>query len=388
MKITDLTQAQKLENATKTVFVGMSGGVDSSVSALIVKEQGYNVVGIFMKNWEQQDENGVCQASKEFTDVINVCEKIGIPYYCVEFIKEYKENVFSHFLNEYQAGHTPNPDILCNREIKFKVFYEKVRELGGDFLATGHYCQLDEHGQLIKGVDGDKDQTYFLYTVKKSVLENVLFPIGHMKKNQVRAIAQEFELATAHKKDSTGICFIGERNFKRFLSNYLPAQAGNFERLNGEIVGRHDGCVFYTPGQRKGLGLGGQGQAWFVMGKDIARNVVIVERGELHTALFCDELIANELEWIDPNFKLCAPMRLQAKVRYRQFDQDCVIYPLEDGHLKVCFDKPQRAIAACQSIVFYRGDICLGGAMIERAGASYYERTLELPATFTNNPCE
>ncbi len=378
-KIWNLAPEQKAANATKTVIVGMSGGVDSSVAALILKKQGYNVIGMFMKNWEEEDENGVCQASKEFADVVKVCEKIDIPYYSVEFIKEYRDNVFAHFLTEYEQGHTPNPDILCNREIKFKVFYEKARELGADILATGHYCQTDGSGRLLKALDGNKDQTYFLYAVKKSVLENVLFPLGGLQKNEVRAIAQEFGLATAAKKDSTGICFIGERNFKNFLSQYLPAKPGNFELLSGEVVGQHDGCAFYTPGQRKGLGLGGQGEPWFVIGKDVLRNVVIVERGERHPAMYCDELTATDIDWIDPNFVLKGDMRLKAKVRYRQADQECVVRVLEDGRLHVRFDIPQRAVTPRQSVVFYQGDVCLGGAMIEKAGESYWARGINLP---------
>lgn len=379
MKVWDLSPQQKAENAKKTVIIGMSGGVDSSVSALILKKQGYNVIGMFMKNWEEEDENGVCQASKEFADVVKVCEKIDIPYYSVEFVKEYRDNVFAHFLTEYEAGHTPNPDILCNREIKFKVFFEKARELGADLLATGHYCQTDGRGNLIKGADQGKDQTYFLYAVKKPVLEHVLFPIGELQKSEVRAIAHEFDLATASKKDSTGICFIGERNFKNFLSQYLPAKPGNFELLSGEVVGKHDGCAFYTPGQRKGLGLGGQGEPWFVIAKDVERNVVIVERGERHPAMYCDELTATDIDWVDPNFKIEGELRLKAKVRYRQPDQDCVVSMLSDGRLHVRFDIPQRAVTPRQSVVFYNGYTCLGGAMIESPGASYFARNEELP---------
>lgn len=378
-QIWDITTEQKALNGKLTVMVGMSGGVDSSVAALILKKQGYNVIGMFMKNWEEEDENGVCQASKEYADVIKVCEKIDIPYYSVEFVKEYRDNVFSHFLEEYKAGFTPNPDILCNREIKFKVFYEKARALGADLLATGHYCQSDGEGRLIKGVDAGKDQTYFLYAVRKEIIKNVLFPIGGLQKSEVRAIAHEYDLATAAKKDSTGICFIGERNFKNFLSQYLPAKSGNFELLSGEVVGTHDGCAFYTPGQRKGLGLGGQGEPWFVLGKDIKRNVVVVERGERHPAMYCDELTATEIHWIDSNFKLEGEVRLKAKVRYRQSDQDCVVHVLPDGRLLVRFDIPQRAVTQRQSIVFYKDNECLGGAMIELAGESYFKRGVELP---------
>jgi len=263
----------------KTIIVGMSGGVDSSVTAALLKEQGHNVIGMFMKNWEEEDENGVCQASKEFADVVKVCEKLNIPYYSVEFVKEYRENVFQNFLEEYEAGHTPNPDILCNREIKFKVFFDKAMELGADYLATGHYCQhlfIDGKHRLVKGRDSRKDQTYFLYTMREKVLEKVLFPIGHLEKSEVREIAKKYDLVTQDKKDSTGICFIGERNFKHFLSQYIQLRPGNFENLAGEIVGTHDGSVYYTIGQRKGLGLGGQGETCFVVDKYTDRNVVIV----------------------------------------------------------------------------------------------------------------
>ena len=378
-KVWDLPQEQIAKNAEKTVIVGMSGGVDSSVSALILKKQGYKVIGMFMKNWEEEDENGVCQASKEYADVIKVCEKIDIPYYSVEFVKEYRDNVFAHFLKEYEEGHTPNPDILCNREIKFKVFYDKARELGADYLATGHYCQTDGQGRLIKGADQGKDQTYFLYAVKKNVLKNVLFPIGEMQKSEVRAIAQEYDLATATKKDSTGICFIGERNFKNFLSQYLPAKPGEFKLLSGEVVGKHDGCAFYTPGQRKGLGLGGQGEPWFVVAKDVAKNIVYVERGERHPAMYCDELTATDIDWIDHEFKVEGELILKAKVRYRQADQDCVLKQLDDGRLHVRFNIPQRAVTQRQSVVFYQDDICLGGAMIENAGENYFQRNEQLP---------
>ncbi len=377
------------ENTTKTVIVGMSGGVDSSVTAAVLKEQGYNVIGMFMKNWEEEDENGVCQASKEFADVIKVCEKLDIPYYSVEFVKEYRDHVFQNFLEEYEAGFTPNPDILCNREIKFKVFYEKAMELGADYLATGHYCQhinIDGKSRLVKGVDQRKDQTYFLYTMKEEVLEKVLFPIGHLEKSVVREIAQKYDLATKNKKDSTGICFIGERNFKNFLSQYLQLKAGDFETLDGQVVGRHDGSAYYTIGQRKGLGLGGQGEPWFVVDKDTERNVVIVERGEMHPALFCDELWAEELSFVDPKFlkEASFPMKVGAKVRYRQPDQEAVIESYENGLLHVTFKEPQRAVTLRQSIVFYSDQagerVCLGGGMIGKRGQTYYEGNKALPS--------
>ena len=361
-----------------TVIVGMSGGVDSSVCAAILKEEGYKVIGLFMKNWEELDQNGVCQSSKEYADVIRVCEKLNIPYYSIDFIKEYKEQVFNQFIEEYKLGYTPNPDVLCNREIKFKVFFEKAIELGADFLATGHYCQTrpDQSGQslLIKGSDPLKDQSYFLYTIKSDVLKKVLFPIGHLPKTEVRKIAKQYDLATKNKKDSTGICFIGERNFKNFLSQYVVFKDGNFETLDGTVVGRHTGATYYTIGQRKGLGLGGQGEAWFVVGKDIKRNVVLVERGIAHPAMYADSLVATDLSFTKGGFNPKLPYKCKAKIRYRQKDQECTITAITDGKIYVDFDRPQRAITPRQSIVFYDEDVCLGGAMIEYSGPTYYER--------------
>ncbi|MCP4912936.1 MAG: tRNA 2-thiouridine(34) synthase MnmA [Oligoflexia bacterium] len=372
------------EIAGKTVVIGMSGGVDSSVCAALLKEAGCNVIGLFMKNWEEFDENGVCNASKEYQDVIKVCEKLDIPYYSVEFVEEYRENVFKHFVEEYKAGFTPNPDILCNREIKFKVFFDKAMELGADFLATGHYCQnIIQQGKnrLVKGNDPGKDQTYFLYTIKDSILEKVLFPIGHLQKSEVREIATKYDLATKNKKDSTGICFIGERNFKNFLSNYIDFKDGNFENLAGEVVGRHTGSAYYTIGQRKGLGLGGQGEPWFVVDKDIERNVVIVERGENHPALFADELWANELEWVEKDFSRSLPLKCRAKIRYRQQDQACTIQSIENGVAHVAFDDSQKSITIRQSIVFYLEEegqnICLGGGMIQKRGLTHFEQSKE-----------
>lgn len=370
------------EIAGKTVVIGMSGGVDSSVCAALLKEAGCNVIGLFMKNWEEFDENGVCNASKEYQDVIKVCEKLDIPYYSVEFVEEYRENVFKHFVEEYKAGFTPNPDILCNREIKFKVFFDKAMELGADFLATGHYCQniiQEGKNRLVKGNDPGKDQTYFLYTIKDSILEKVLFPIGHLQKSEVREIATKYDLATKNKKDSTGICFIGERNFKNFLSNYIDFKDGDFENLAGEVVGRHTGSAYYTIGQRKGLGLGGQGEPWFVVDKDIDRNVVIVERGENHPALFADELWANELEWVEKDFSRQLPLKCRAKIRYRQQDQACTIQSIVDGIAHVTFDEPQKSVTIRQSIVFYLEEegqnICLGGGMIHKRGLTHHEQS-------------
>lgn len=373
----------KIDPTQITVVVGMSGGVDSSVAALLLKQQGYRVIGLFMKNWEELDENGVCTSAKEYEDVVAVCEKLEIPHYSVNFVKEYRENVFAHFLDEFKKGQTPNPDILCNREIKFKVLLQRAKELGADFLATGHYCRIGKSSEglprLLKGIDPGKDQSYFLYAIEGQALQNVLFPIGHLHKSELRAIAREHHLSTSHKKDSTGICFIGERNFKQFLGQYIHYKQGNFETLEGKVVGTHDGAAFYTIGQRKGLKIGGAGDAWFVVGKDLIRNVVFLAQGTLHPALYCDGLTATDLTWIagePPQL----PFKGHAKVRYRQPDQACTIEKIEDGRAFVTFTIPQRAVTPRQSVVFYDGEICLGGGMIETATPSYYEMQRPLPS--------
>ena len=364
----------------KTIVVGMSGGVDSSVCAALLKEQGHDVIGLFMKNWEEFDEYGVCQASKEYRDVEKVCHKLNIPCYSVEFIDEYRKQVFEKFVDDYKKGLTPNPDVLCNREIKFDVFYHRAMEMGADFLATGHYCRIS-HGQagkptLFKGVDSNKDQSYFLHSVEGEVFKNVSFPLGEMTKSQVRNLAKKYNLPTCEKKDSTGICFIGERNFKNFLSQFISFHPGEFQNLEGEVVGEHSGASFYTLGQRKGLGLGGAGSPWYVVKKDNSQNIVYVERGEKHPALFCDDLEAFDVSWIQkmPSF----PLKCQAKVRYRQKDQTCWV-EIQDEVLKVTFERPQRAIAPGQSIVFYNGQECLGGAVIKKTGKSYFEKSKPLP---------
>lgn len=357
---------EKPKNET-LVVVGMSGGVDSSVAAALLKEEGYKVIGMFMKNWEEFDEHGVCNASKEYADVISVCEKLDIPYYSVDFIKEYRDQVFSHFVAEYDKGYTPNPDILCNREIKFKVFFEKARALGADYLATGHYCQrelINGEWCLTKGADFGKDQSYFLYTNKKEILEHVLFPIGHLQKKEVRAIATKYDLSTKNKKDSTGICFIGERNFKNFLGNYIKFKEGEFQTLDGTKVGIHTGAHYYTMGQRKGLGLGGQGEPWFVVGKNMEKNIVFVERGEHHPALYSSSLTATDLSFVKGFWDKPLPYKCKSKIRYRQEDQDCIVEKIEGDKIWVTFPEAQRGVTPRQSIVFYDGSICLGGAMI------------------------
>jgi len=362
------------ENQKKTVVVGMSGGVDSSVSALLLKKQGYNVIGLFMKNWEEKTSEGTCSATKDFEDVVKVCETLQIPYYSVNFIQEYRDFVFTHFVDELKKGFTPNPDILCNREIKFHLFFKKAMQIGADFLATGHYAQVEKNtSHLLKGVDPGKDQTYFLYTLKKPILEKVLFPIGHLPKKEVRALASKHSLATAEKKDSTGICFIGKRDFKEFISRYIPYQKGLFLTLDGKKVGEHEGMAYYTIGQRKGLGIGGPGDAWFVVDKDPDRNIVYLAQGEAHPSLYSSTLTATDISWIDeaPSF----PLSCRAKIRYRQPEQECVVEEREEGLLHVRFKNPQRAITPRQSIVFYQDERCLGGAMIQKRGTSLYEES-------------
>lgn len=370
-----LSEEQYLENGTKTVIVGMSGGVDSSVVSLIIKLQGYKVMGLFMKNWDETNPDGSCNADQDYQDVIKVCEKLDIQYYSVNFVKEYWDGVFQEFLNDYKQGYTPNPDVLCNREIKFKVFYQRARLLGADFLATGHYCQLNEN-RLSKAIDQNKDQTYFLYAVNKEVFKNVLFPIGHLPKPKVRELAQRFDLATKAKKDSTGICFIGERNFKSFLSQYIEGQKGSFVDTSGKVLGQHDGVCFYTLGQRKGMGIGGAGEAWFVVAKNHQKNEVILAQGEDHPALYADGLTAVELNWLTnlPGDQF----KCMAKVRYRQPEQPCTV-SIEEGKAKVIFDSPQRAMTPRQSVVFYLGDLCLGGGIIAEVAPSYFYLGKDLP---------
>ncbi|MFV0340734.1 MAG: tRNA 2-thiouridine(34) synthase MnmA [Parachlamydiaceae bacterium] len=346
------------------VIVGMSGGVDSSVSAWLLKQAGHEVIGLFMKNWE---EDGICPAAADFEDVSLVCKEIGIPYYTVNFAKEYQEQVFSDFLSESLSGRTPNPDILCNREIKFKVFYDKAMELGSDYLATGHYAQVgkeDGKASLLRGNDAGKDQSYFLYAVRSEVLERVMFPIGHLPKSEVRRLALEAGLATAKKKDSTGICFVGKRDFRTFLSEHLKAVPGPFITPEGKVVGEHIGLPYYTIGQRKGLGLGGPGDAWFVAQKNLVANTVTVVQGEEHPLLYSDGLITLQPHWISGTPPSAFPYRCTAKVRYRQPDFPCEVHLLPDGGLNVQFDSPQRAVTPGQSIVFYQGPLCLGGAII------------------------
>ena len=364
----------------KKVILGMSGGVDSSVAAVLLKEQGYDVLGLFMKNWDETDENGECTATKDYEDVQKVSARLGIPCYSIEFIEEYRNHVFAEFLRQYEAGHTPNPDVLCNREIKFDLFLKKAIEFGCDYLATGHYAQVrsrvnvaknGSHQELLRGNDPNKDQTYFLTAVKGEVFDRVLFPIGHLPKPEVREIAKKHDLATSTKKDSTGICFIGERKFKTFLNQYVHAKKGIIRELDGGVVGNHDGIAFYTLGQRKGLGLGGEGEPWFVVGKDRDQNELIVVRGTDHAALYSHDLIATDLNWFAGEAP-GTPFTCTAKTRYRQTDQECSVKLLEHGKVRVDFKIPQRAMTPGQYVVFYQNEVCLGGGVIETVGPNLH----------------
>ncbi|CAM5789691.1 MULTISPECIES: tRNA 2-thiouridine(34) synthase MnmA [Brevibacillus] len=354
------------------VVVGMSGGVDSSVTAYLLKQQGYDVIGIFMKNWDDTDEFGHCTAEEDFQDVRRVCDQIGIPYYTVNFEKEYMEKVFQYFLDEYRRGRTPNPDVMCNREIKFGELLTKVMDLGADYIATGHYAQVkfqDGEYKLIRGKDTNKDQTYFLNALNQKQLSKTMFPIGHMSKPEVREIAVKAGLATAKKKDSTGICFIGERNFREFLQNYLPAKPGNIESVDGDVVGRHDGLMYYTLGQRQGLGIGGghgkTGEPWFVVDKDLERNVLIVAEGADHPRMFSTSLVSTDVNWISDR-KPISTFTCTAKFRYRQPDQQVTVHIRDDHTVEVVFDKPQKAVTPGQAVVFYNGEECLGGGTIDK----------------------
>lgn len=367
-----LTAEQLAENAKKKVICGMSGGVDSSVSAFILQQQGYQVEGLFMKNWEEDDDTDYCTAAADLADAQAVCDKLGIKLHKINFAAEYWDNVFEHFLAEYKAGRTPNPDILCNKEIKFKAFLEYAAEdLGADFIATGHYVRrppLDQQPKLLRGLDGNKDQSYFLYTLSEQQVAQSLFPVGDIEKPIVRAIAEDLGLATAKKKDSTGICFIGERKFKDFLARYLPAQAGDIKTVDGQVIGRHDGLMYHTLGQRKGLGIGGvkgaNENAWYVVEKDLVNNVLIVAQGQDNSALLSSGLIASQLHWVDRQ-PIREKLRCTVKTRYRQADILCEIQPLDDETIRVVFNEPQIAVTPGQSAVFYQGEVCLGGGIIE-----------------------
>ena len=348
------------------VVVGMSGGVDSAVSALLLKRQGYDVIGICMNNWEEEDEEGVCTNESDWRDVRDVCNQLDIPYYAVNFAREYRERVFSLFLSEYRAGRTPNPDVLCNREIKFKAFLDLAMQLEADKMATGHFVRTDEAGRLLRGADANKDQSYFLYMLHREQLKKALFPVGGMTKSQVRQIARDAGLPVSQKKDSTGVCFIGERNFKAFLKNFLPAQPGDMVTPEGEIVGRHDGLMYYTLGQRRGLGIGGRGdgRSFFVVDKDLKNNRLIVVQGEDHPLLYSKGCLASQATFVSDPLPEDAPCRLTAKFRYRQQDQPVTVTRHGD-QLHFVFDAPQRAVTPGQSAVLYDGESCLGGGIID-----------------------
>ena len=363
------TPAQQNRSDNKIV-IGMSGGVDSSVAALTLKKAGYEVIGIFMQNWEIDREDPFCTAEQDLSDAQAVCDQIDIPLQTVNFSKEYWNRVFHYCLNEFSAGRTPNPDIWCNREIKFNAFLNHALSLGAHYLATGHYAQIEKvDGQyrLLKATDTNKDQTYFLYTLTQQQLAHCLFPIGDMKKSDVRSIAENHGFINYAKKDSTGICFIGERKFKDFLREFLLAQPGNMETPEGAVIGKHDGIMFYTIGQRKGLHIGGRQDAeeaaWYVLAKDVKRNVLVVGQGNHHPLLYHDHLFCEQLHWIRGELPTSA-FACHAKIRYRQADQPCQLIPYSDTLYRVEFQQPQRAITPGQAVVFYQNNECLGGGII------------------------
>lgn len=349
------------------VIVGMSGGVDSSVAAWLLREEGYQVEGLFMKNWEQDDSAGYCASAIDLADAKAVCQQLAIPLHAVNFSQEYWDRVFAHFLSEYEQGRTPNPDVLCNKEIKFKAFLHHALNLGADFIATGHYAKV-RNGELFKAKDREKDQTYFLHAVNPESLKKVLFPIGNYQKSQIRDFAKKLGLVTHAKRDSTGICFIGERRFKTFLQEFILAKPGDIKSCTGEHLGRHDGLMYYTLGQRQGLGIGGRQdgceEPWYVVDKEIATNSLIVAQGKTHPMLYSQGLICGKIHWLVDN-KKNLPLTCYAKTRYRQPEQACVISPENDSQHYVMFSTFQRAVTPGQYVVFYENNQCLGGATIE-----------------------
>ncbi len=361
-----------------SIVVGVSGGVDSSVAALLLKNAGADIAGMFMQNWEEDERFGECHAERDRADAVRVCAKLGIPFHARNFAAEYWDRVFEHFLDEYRAGRTPNPDVLCNREIKFKTFLEHARALGAEKIATGHYARTDERDgrqRLLRGLDANKDQSYFLYALGQPQLAATLFPVGELPKPEVRRLAREAQLPTHDKKDSTGICFIGERDFREFLGSYIPARNGEMRTPEGKRIGEHDGVMYYTLGQRTGLGIGGRRDAssepWYVVGKDVAENLLIVAQGNETRWLYSSTLRASELSWI-AGMAPAAEFRCTAKTRYRQADQACSVRICDNG-CKVDFDTPQRAVTPGQSVVFYRDEECLGGGVIDVTDAPFGE---------------
>lgn len=366
--------------AKKKVVIGMSGGVDSSVAAWLLKEQGYDVIGLFMKNWEDDDDSEYCSTRQDWIDAASVADVIDVDIEAVNFAAEYKDRVFAEFLREYQAGRTPNPDVLCNAEIKFKSFLDHAMKLGADLIATGHYARVRETGgqfELLKAVDASKDQSYFLHRLNQAQLSNTLFPLGEIHKTEVRTIAEKLKLPNAKKKDSTGICFIGERPFREFLNRYLSYKPGPMKTPDGKIVGEHVGLSFYTLGQRKGIGIGGMqpyknedgtSDAWYVAKKDIENNVLYVVQGHEHPWLLSSSLCADQISWVAG--KAPKNVRLSAKTRYRQADMDCVLSTDDIGRFSLEFSCAQWAITPGQSAVIYDGEICLGGGIISGSESS------------------
>jgi tRNA-uridine 2-sulfurtransferase len=353
------------------IVVGMSGGVDSSVAALLLKEQGYDVVGLFMKNWEDDDDEEYCSSRQDLIDAVAVADRIGIEIEAVNFSADYKERVFSEFLREYKAGRTPNPDVLCNAEIKFRSFLDHALAMGAERIATGHYAQVREVDglyQLLKAEDGTKDQSYFLYRLNQGQLSKTLFPLGALYKRDVRALAHKAGLSNFAKKDSTGICFIGERPFREFLNRYIASQPGEIWAVDGRVVGRHMGLMFYTIGQRQGLGIGGtrdgDGDAWYVAGKDLPNNRLIVVQGHQHDALLSNRLTARDLNWISGEPPHCNWV-YGAKTRYRQKDAPCTIEWVDAAQCELAFAEPQWAVTPGQSVVVYESRVCLGGGIIQ-----------------------
>lgn len=353
----------------KRVILGMSGGVDSSVSALLLKEAGYEVIALFMKNWEEKDENGVCTATADAEDARRVADQLDIPFYTINFEKEYWDRVFTYFLDEYKKGRTPNPDVMCNQEIKFNAFLDYALKLDGDYIAMGHYAQVEERNgeyYLLRGKDPGKDQSYFLSRIGQKALSRTLFPIGHLEKKDVRDLAEKNNLYTAKKKDSTGICFIGERDFDEFLDKYLLSSEGDMIDINGNKIGRHSGLIHYTLGQRKGLGIGGvgTGEPWFVVGKNLNKNILYVAQGENSPALFSISLIGESPSWILERAPQM-PLRCTAKFRYRQGDIPVTVDILDDGNLHIKYDEPIKAVTPGQAAVLYLDEVCLGSCIIK-----------------------
>lgn len=360
-----------MDEKKKRVVVGMSGGVDSAVAAALLKEQGFDVVGLYMSNWKETDPSGCCTGEQDWTDVRYICDKIDIPYYSVDFSEQYMNNVFKLFVDEYKKGRTPNPDVLCNREVKFGPFADFARELGADYIATGHYCRIRHDGDthyLLRAKDDNKDQAYFLNQVSSYQLRDVIFPLGDMTKPEVRELALKFDIPVAKKKDSTGICFIGERNFRQFLSQYIPMKDGDIVTQDGKVVGRHHGVYFYTLGQRRGLGIGGSadgnGERWFVLGKDVAKNLLIVSQGE-DDVLFKDGLVTEGFNFITP--PPAKEFDCDVRIKHRQPLQKARAEVLENGDVRIVFCQKQRAIAEGQYAVVYYGEICLGGGVINHS---------------------